>query len=167
MVKGRNSRVLSVRITDSEYETIEGALPPGVSVSDWLKAAINEKLERLRSEENLKPGAERFPGTPRGAPCPCGSGNKYKRCCGVNSKAVIYGLAIYIHCPLQRREVEAASSCIVLSHYKRCVIGKVTVTINIKVQFIIERIIRSLAVQNNKPVTTTELHQSIDRFLTV
>lgn len=24
----------------------------------------------------------KYPGTPRNAPCPCGSGKKYKRCCG-------------------------------------------------------------------------------------
>jgi hypothetical protein len=28
-----------------------------------------------------RPG-DRYPGTARGAPCPCGSGEKYKRCCG-------------------------------------------------------------------------------------
>jgi uncharacterized protein YecA (UPF0149 family) len=26
---------------------------------------------------------------PRGAPCPCGSGAKYKRCCGTNAPAVL------------------------------------------------------------------------------
>ena len=27
-----------------------------------------------------------FPGTPRNAPCPCGSGEKYKRCHGKNEE---------------------------------------------------------------------------------
>ena len=27
-------------------------------------------------------GEDTYPGTPRNAPCPCGSGKKYKRCCG-------------------------------------------------------------------------------------
>ncbi len=26
---------------------------------------------------------------PRGAPCPCGSGAKYKRCCGTNAPPVL------------------------------------------------------------------------------
>ena len=29
------------------------------------------------------------PPTPRGAPCPCGSGEKYKRCCGENAPPVL------------------------------------------------------------------------------
>ena len=31
------------------------------------------------------PPQEKYPGTPRSAPCPCGSGKKYKRCCGVGA----------------------------------------------------------------------------------
>ena len=30
---------------------------------------------------------------PRGAPCPCGSGTKYKRCCGTNAPAVLSDVA--------------------------------------------------------------------------
>ncbi len=30
---------------------------------------------------------------PRGAPCPCGSGQKYKRCCGLNAPAVLQAAA--------------------------------------------------------------------------
>ncbi len=43
-------------------------------------------------EDNTKYGfgmpdfpGEKYPGTARGAPCPCGSGKKYKRCCGVEA----------------------------------------------------------------------------------
>ena len=35
---------------------------------------------RVRTERTVR--AERTPG--RNAPCPCGSGKKYKRCCGAN-----------------------------------------------------------------------------------
>jgi uncharacterized protein YecA (UPF0149 family) len=30
---------------------------------------------------------------PRSAPCPCGSGAKYKRCCGTNAPAVLSAAA--------------------------------------------------------------------------
>jgi hypothetical protein len=33
---------------------------------------------------------ERTQSTPRNAPCPCGSGQKYKRCCGRNAPAVLH-----------------------------------------------------------------------------
>jgi hypothetical protein len=39
------------------------------------------KLGEARGDGN-NPCPERFPGTSRNAPCPCGSGKKYKRCCG-------------------------------------------------------------------------------------
>jgi hypothetical protein len=29
--------------------------------------------------------------TPRNAPCPCGSGEKYKRCCGRHAPPVLHG----------------------------------------------------------------------------
>ena len=29
---------------------------------------------------------EKYPGTARSAPCPCGSGEKYKRCCGKGAR---------------------------------------------------------------------------------
>jgi preprotein translocase subunit SecA len=41
-------------------------------------------------ENRLAPDcAERTQSTPRNAPCPCGSGQKYKRCCGRNAPAVL------------------------------------------------------------------------------
>jgi len=38
---------------------------------------------------NAKPEADggTFPGTPKNAPCPCGSGKKYKMCHGKNEAA--------------------------------------------------------------------------------
>ncbi|MBL8295263.1 MAG: SEC-C domain-containing protein [Bryobacterales bacterium] len=39
-------------------------------------------------------GAKRNPAPPpavgRNSPCPCGSGKKYKRCCGVNAPPILY-----------------------------------------------------------------------------
>ena len=34
-----------------------------------------------------------IPATPRNAPCPCGSGQKHKRCCGKNAAPVLYSAA--------------------------------------------------------------------------
>jgi uncharacterized protein YecA (UPF0149 family) len=36
---------------------------------------------------SIKPAAPKT--TPRNAPCPCGSGNKYKRCCGKDAPPVL------------------------------------------------------------------------------
>jgi hypothetical protein len=119
MVRGRNTKVIGVRVSDDLYQRIEDdvdSLLKPLSMSDWLKEAIEEKLAaaqekspRMRDSikqksksqavhanrpspqqstpapaevsDEVSPG-NRFPGTPRGAPCPCGSGEKYKRCCG-------------------------------------------------------------------------------------
>ena len=44
--------------------------------------------KRPKAEEDHSPWADgrTFPGTPRNAPCPCGSGRKYKMCHGQNEK---------------------------------------------------------------------------------
>lgn len=44
-------------------------------VTDIYKRAITVHINKLTSKEA-------YPGTPRNAPCPCGSGKKYKKCCG-------------------------------------------------------------------------------------
>jgi uncharacterized protein YecA (UPF0149 family) len=36
------------------------------------------------------PGSSFCKQTPRNAECPCGSGAKYKRCCGKNAPAVLH-----------------------------------------------------------------------------
>ncbi len=122
MVKGRNSRVIAVRIPDELYQRIQDDadnLFRTLSPSDWLREAIDEKLAaseeihpqmktsikqkaKSRTTQDNKPApaqanpgpaetsdevspGNRFPGTPRTKPCPCGSGEKYKRCCGVDA----------------------------------------------------------------------------------
>ncbi len=41
-------------------------------------------------EPRVEPGVTPHPvAIPRNAPCPCGSGNKYKRCCGVNAPPIL------------------------------------------------------------------------------
>jgi hypothetical protein len=43
-------------------------------------APTMEQIEPARVERPAR--IEKYPGTGRNAPCPCGSGLKYKRCCG-------------------------------------------------------------------------------------
>jgi len=45
-----------------------------------LKLAIEHKVAAQEADKSA--------GTPRNAPCPCGSGEKHKRCCGRNAPAV-------------------------------------------------------------------------------
>ncbi|MGJ5818520.1 SEC-C metal-binding domain-containing protein [Paludibaculum fermentans] len=45
------------------------------------------KVVVLRPNRTDEPNSESS--TPRNAPCPCGSGEKYKRCCGRNAPAVL------------------------------------------------------------------------------
>lgn len=42
------------------------------------------------AQSGAKRNAGPYPNTARNASCPCGSGNKYKRCCGVGAPAVLY-----------------------------------------------------------------------------
>jgi hypothetical protein len=78
------------------------ALNPAGSVAAAVPGArLSSEVEPLASELVASPSTEvpnvvaspskekypgrpgdRYPGTARGAPCPCGSGEKYKRCCG-------------------------------------------------------------------------------------
>ncbi len=120
MVRGRNTRVIGVRISDELHQRIQDDadnLFRTLSPSDWLREAIDEKLaaseeihpqmktsikQKSKSQtaknntqpasaqanprpaetsDEVSPG-NRFPGTPRSVDCPCGSGEKYKRCCG-------------------------------------------------------------------------------------
>jgi hypothetical protein len=51
------------------------------SRKQWIDLDFGE-----HSVEIIQPEPEKFPGTGRNAPCPCGSGKKYKCCCGVASR---------------------------------------------------------------------------------
>jgi preprotein translocase subunit SecA len=72
--------------TDEE----EGSEAPGIVGPAPLSHA-DEKVpasKRPKSEELRSPWSDgrTFPGTPKNAPCPCGSGRKYKLCHGRNEK---------------------------------------------------------------------------------
>jgi hypothetical protein len=53
-------------------------------LDNQIKAIFTAPPPELPDEPNSAPAP-----TPRSAPCPCGSGEKYKRCCGKNAPAVL------------------------------------------------------------------------------
>jgi AcrR family transcriptional regulator len=69
------------------------ALPESIESSehdDFVRRMqyLKADYEMVRAEEALRSAAKERSSaelTPRGAPCPCGSGNKYKRCCGTGA----------------------------------------------------------------------------------
>ena len=78
------------------------AVPPPASADEFAKRTQSnaqspdqqEFAERTHSyPQSPAPQefAKRTQSTPRNAPCPCGSGQKYKRCCGRNAPAVLNG----------------------------------------------------------------------------
>jgi uncharacterized protein YecA (UPF0149 family) len=66
---------------DELAATMHRLFPDAVTGYARMGMAIRravEKVERRRSEATAA-----TPGVGRNQPCPCGSGKKYKRCCGV------------------------------------------------------------------------------------
>jgi AcrR family transcriptional regulator len=50
--------------------------------TDYDAMRMSEALQKAKQKQEEPPAAESIA---RSAPCPCGSGNKYKRCCGRSS----------------------------------------------------------------------------------
>jgi hypothetical protein len=87
----------------------DGQVPPDLGLTDSRKAVNTAARSILAASSFCKPApadssfckpvktapaaaASSFcnpPATPRNAPCPCGSGVKYKRCCGKNAPPVL------------------------------------------------------------------------------
>ena len=80
----RNPTPEAVRYTREELKAI-------------AKADVEAILAERKRSSFCKPADPAAPGsfcerpkfTPRNAPCPCGSGTKYKRCCGKNAPPVL------------------------------------------------------------------------------
>lgn len=76
-IKHEIIRILfSVQLRDEEEVAAEQ------EALDRLKAEMEASVEdiTLSSQEEKQPVIEKK--VPRNAPCPCGSGKKYKQCCG-------------------------------------------------------------------------------------
>jgi len=99
MVKGRNTTIISVRVGDAVLDNMRGmASKRKVSFSDYLRSLfatywkmpvsvpsedpplVPSQKASLRSRQSAKPSTPIVPKVSRNAPCPCGSGLKYKRC---------------------------------------------------------------------------------------
>ena len=55
---------------------------PSVFLDEKLKTHIDRKIEVYDRSQRKKRMEKLFPGVTRNDPCPCGSGKKYKKCCG-------------------------------------------------------------------------------------
>jgi len=107
MVKGRNTTYVGVRLPDELASRLRSeARKHKLSFSDYLRSILsnNWKLPdtvfepQFTDDSELPPDLDKnpdywksldlkpevkYPGTPRNAPCPCGSGKKYKKCHGL------------------------------------------------------------------------------------
>ena len=63
------------RLSDEEEQKIN------IDEYTMLSEPVEEIIDDIESNFLTK---EKYPGTARNARCPCGSGKKYKRCCGAN-----------------------------------------------------------------------------------
>ena len=90
-----------LRRLQTERQLRNELFPAGTDLSDLGVAgfrdivAVTRRLpsvtERTQSAEAVLTKQTQFPApaTPRNAPCPCGSGLKFKRCCGRNAPALL------------------------------------------------------------------------------
>ena len=70
----------NIEIGDSEDELVNAIAGVINNTPMWiLKGLTSIELDRMRKTTIVK---EKTPG--RNEPCPCGSGKKYKKCCGKN-----------------------------------------------------------------------------------
>jgi len=51
---------------------------------------LAENPQTLSNQQGAKRNPAPYPEVGRNSPCPCGSGKKYKRCCGVNAPPILY-----------------------------------------------------------------------------
>ena len=65
---------------DAMAQIIRATTPPPLIPQSNPEAAVTKRTQSTRPEPTA---------IPRGAPCPCGSGQKYKRCCGQSAPAVL------------------------------------------------------------------------------
>lgn len=76
LMKENNKRIH--RTTPSDFLKEKGVRLPKIPESNSKEEVVN------RISPEISP-VLKYPGTSRSARCPCGSGLKHKRCCGVNA----------------------------------------------------------------------------------
>jgi uncharacterized protein YecA (UPF0149 family) len=75
----------TLRMTDEEFaEFRQHLVLPMIQRHREMFPGMHGRSERTRAMTDVvsTQQAETYPGTARNAPCQCGSGRKYKRCCG-------------------------------------------------------------------------------------
>ncbi len=74
---------ISTSLADSFiFEKLIGGWHPNFFLDDLLKETIDKKIELHVASERQASVKKRFPNTKRNDKCPCGSGKKFKKCCG-------------------------------------------------------------------------------------
>ena len=72
MIEFRN-RLVTIRLTGAEYSLLRERIAPlNVSLSSFVRNLLIKEI-------GSKPATNNPVG--KNAPCPCGSGKKYKKCC--------------------------------------------------------------------------------------
>ena len=85
MTKARSNRVT---LSEMVGKLLESGLMKRETIDrETIKTSKNVEGDqgRLSERVNIETQEEKkvkYQGTPRNAPCPCGSGKKYKKCCG-------------------------------------------------------------------------------------
>ena len=77
----------SLAILNRRDWTLPANVESKVEVDNTAEKEMMQQL--LDLEKGLKDPFSTLDATPRNAPCPCGSGLKFKRCCGVESPPII------------------------------------------------------------------------------
>ena len=85
----------SLKMDDAEFaEFRRGVIAPMIRRHEEMFPGLHRRIvgDAMPSPSSPRPYArkaapgERYPGTDRYAPCPCGSGEKYKFCCGAKGR---------------------------------------------------------------------------------
>ena len=84
-----NSNFGGVRIGCNTY-SFRGEI---FTAEDTLKALVDAGLSEVELKEGPIQAFTGLSGVGRNSPCPCGSGQKYKRCCGVNAPPILNNAA--------------------------------------------------------------------------
>ena len=77
----------ALQMTDAEFAEFRQhvVLPMIQRHCEMFPAMHDRSMQASKTVGAVSSSTETYPGTSRNAPCPCGSGRKYKRCCGARS----------------------------------------------------------------------------------
>jgi hypothetical protein len=90
LVSGDKRRKLGENGTNEPNSTVGSTCPePDGVCRDMGTDVVSGDTRRKADESGTNEANFADPPTPRNAPCPCGSGQKYKRCCGRYAPAVL------------------------------------------------------------------------------